>query len=686
VSSVQYLIGKTLGKYQILEHIGHGGMSEVYKGQQAQLNRMVAIKVLHPFLADEEGFVVRFQREARLVAAMRHPNIVQVYDFDYHDELAIYYMVMEYIDGPTLKNLLEGGPISTEDTVHVGSAIADALDYAHQRSMIHRDIKPANIMYLDDKEPVLTDFGIARMLNLSGLTASGAMVGTPAYMAPEIGIGKAGAASSDIYSLSVVLYQAVTGNLPFAAETPMGMVMDHISKPPPRPSIFAPTVSKALEQVILKGMQKEPSARFRTAGEMAVALRQVLGPAHVAPPAAVPVLASEKAQAVGPLPPTAVAQSTGPKPNEHEGRTDSLTELGGDGEAEGLQEADDWLAKSWSSLVAAAAKLEAENEPRPEVQPRRTFRRLLRAPTAWLLILLVVGLAGTSIWYALGGNGGSLAQELGRADTAGAVLDRVATTAAMPSPTSTATAASAGSPSGADPSPSPVWSPTLPPDCTLRGRVEHVNIQPNKRVGPLTSLMAYVTLRNTGTCAWLPGAELLLTGVGPTGISDCVPLRALDPGEIMQILCPLSAPAELGTYPITVEMRDAAGRSFGSPVKVEIIVDELQLQASTPVASLAMVMSTPQPLAMKAPILLEWEDQPAQNRWIGIVELFAEGGTGTYRYYQDEIREATEIVDGRIRVVGSRCDSVILNLWVLSGNQSIYVQEKVPFPAAERCW
>ncbi len=276
MSSVRFLIGKTLGKYEILEHIGHGGMSEVYKGQQAQLDRMVAIKVLHPFLADDQGFVVRFQREARIVATMRHPNIVQVYDFDYNEPLALYYMVMEYIEGPTLKDRLREGPLNYEQVVHIGAAVAGALDYAHQRAMVHRDIKPANIMFLSEAEPVLTDFGIARMLTLSGLTASGAMVGTPAYMAPEIGKGKAGTASSDIYSLSVVLYEAITGQLPFSAESPMGMVMEHINTPPPRPCLLAPSIPPALENVIVKGMEKAPEDRFGSAGEMADALRLAL--------------------------------------------------------------------------------------------------------------------------------------------------------------------------------------------------------------------------------------------------------------------------------------------------------------------------------------------------------------------------------------------------------------------------
>ena len=180
MGSIHFLLNKTLGKYQVTGHIGNGGMAEVYRGQQINLDREVAIKVLHPFLAEDEGFVTRFKREARIVATLRHPNIVQVYDFDYNEEFEVYYMVMEYITGPTLKERLVDGPFEPKEAAAVAAAIADALDYAHRREMVHRDIKPANIMFTDEGQPVLTDFGIARMLSLTGLTASGAMVGTPA--------------------------------------------------------------------------------------------------------------------------------------------------------------------------------------------------------------------------------------------------------------------------------------------------------------------------------------------------------------------------------------------------------------------------------------------------------------------------------------------------------------------------
>ena len=290
MSSVNYLVGKRLGKYVVVKHQAHGGMAEVYLGKQEQLDRYVAIKVLHPFLAEDPGFVDRFLREARLVAALRHPNIVQVYDFDHNEALDIYYMVMEYINGPSLKKRLEEGPIPQRESALIAAAIADALDYAHRREMVHRDIKPANIMFTAEGQPVLTDFGIARMVSVTGLTASGAMVGTPAYMAPEIGTGDSGSPASDIYSLGVVLYQMLTGRLPFEADVPMGVILKHISDPVPYPSQFVPDLLPSLEAVILRAMAKRPEDRFQTAGEMAQALREAIDVSL--PPVTTPIPAS----------------------------------------------------------------------------------------------------------------------------------------------------------------------------------------------------------------------------------------------------------------------------------------------------------------------------------------------------------------------------------------------------------
>jgi serine/threonine protein kinase len=697
VSSVQYLIGKTLAKYEILEHLGHGGMSEVYKGQQAKLNRMVAVKVLHPFLADDEGFVVRFQREARIVATLRHPNIVQVYDFDYHDELGIYYMVMEYIDGKTLKDVMEKGLVSPEETIRVGSAIADALDYAHQRGMVHRDIKPANIMFLSDRDPVLTDFGIARMLTLSGLTASGAMVGTPAYMAPEIGIGKAGSSASDIYSLSVVLFHAVTGSLPFVSETPMGMVMDHINKPPPRPSIYAPHIPPALEQVILRGMEKDTGARFRTAGDMALALRQVLNPLYSGPSVTVATPASQEVQHSGT---DENVHLDLPRRNENIQTTRVREELGARPRADNLED-DDWLLKSWPTdggvepvpwgAVPQVAVSQVEESAPPAVQPRPALRKRRIAPFAWLLLVTLVGLAGIGLWK-LDGSWDALRMRLRTVDTVGTVSTAgIATkvpgaTAVAPAPLLVAKPELPGYPSTARPAAAPLGSPPVVADCSPRGRVEHVSIEPNARIAPQAPLMAYITLRNYGVCPWLAGTVLQLTSDAPTAMPGPLTVNALEADEIVQILIPLTAPEEPGTYRTTVEMRTAAGGRFGSPVRVEFIVEDLPLQIPTPVSPVMVGPLTPQPLAVQPPILVRWEDQQAQDRWTAIVELAAEGGSGAYRFYQDKLSARTEILDGRIEVVGRRCESVTLSVWILSGNQNVYWQGKVPFPAPERCW
>ena len=190
------MIGKTLGRYRIVEHLGTGGMAKVYKAYQPRLDRYVALKILHTFLAEEESFLSRFKREAKLVAMLRHPNIIRVYDFDVQEENNLYYMVTECIEGPSLKERLrqltdQGEPLQIGEAVDIIIAIANALDYAHQRGMVHRDVKPANVMFHKDGQVILADFGIAKMVNMSRLTASGAMVGTPAYMAPEQGMGKA---------------------------------------------------------------------------------------------------------------------------------------------------------------------------------------------------------------------------------------------------------------------------------------------------------------------------------------------------------------------------------------------------------------------------------------------------------------------------------------------------------------
>ncbi|MBI5958893.1 MAG: serine/threonine protein kinase [Chloroflexi bacterium] len=265
---------KKLGKYEIIERIGRGGMAEVYRGYHASLDRYVAIKMLHPFLADDPEFKDRFENEARNVARLKHPNIVQVYDFDYDGEGESYYMVMELINGPTLKDRLfdlgsTGARFPTAESIRIIKSAAEALAYAHQRGMIHRDVKPANLMLDEDGRVVLTDFGIAKIVSSAQFTASGGMVGTPAYMAPEQGLGEAGDERSDIYSLGVILYQLISGRLPFDADTPLAIILKHVNDILPAPSQFFPGLPEDLEKIACKVLEKEPEDRFPTAIQFA---------------------------------------------------------------------------------------------------------------------------------------------------------------------------------------------------------------------------------------------------------------------------------------------------------------------------------------------------------------------------------------------------------------------------------
>ncbi|MBT3389958.1 MAG: serine/threonine protein kinase [Chloroflexi bacterium] len=266
------LAGQMLGKYQVIERLGRGGMAEVYKAHHPQLERYAAIKVLHHFLAEGKDFTARFQREAKAIATLRHPNIVQVYDFESQDDL--YYMIMEFVDGGTLKDRLlqSAAPLPYAEIVHIIQETASALGYAHRQGMLHRDIKPANVLLGKDGRVVLTDFGIARILSDTQFTATGTLVGTPSYMSPEQGMGLHVSAASDIYSLGVILYEMVTGKVPFDSDTPLAVIHKHINEPLPRPRSLRPDIPPALEAVIEKALEKDPAQRYASADEFKNAL------------------------------------------------------------------------------------------------------------------------------------------------------------------------------------------------------------------------------------------------------------------------------------------------------------------------------------------------------------------------------------------------------------------------------
>ncbi|MFH1635829.1 MAG: serine/threonine-protein kinase, partial [Chloroflexota bacterium] len=267
--------GGKIGQYEVLDPIARGGMSEIYKGRHTRLNRDVAIKVLPAGLATEADFRTRFEREARAIASLRHNNIVQVFDFG--DVENTYFMVMEFIDGHDLAhNMRETGPFSFTETHHIMEQIASAIDYAHQQGFVHRDIKPSNVMIEQkgsDLRAVLTDFGIAKIrAGDTGATKTGMMMGTLNYMAPEQ-IRSSGQVDgkADIYALGVMLFQMLTGQLPFVGDNPGNIMMAHLQKEPPNPQELVPEIPDAVAKAILKALEKEPEDRLATAGELAAA-------------------------------------------------------------------------------------------------------------------------------------------------------------------------------------------------------------------------------------------------------------------------------------------------------------------------------------------------------------------------------------------------------------------------------
>ncbi len=303
-------VGTTLSKVRLEKLLGRGGMAEVYLGVHTTLNRPVAVKVLHAHLSDDPGLLQRFHTEAQSVAALRHPNIVQVYDFDVYNERP--YIVMELLTGESLSSFLERIHAQNQrlplDTIaRLADGLGAALDYAHERGIVHRDIKPANVMLRvagqkpltgnvlpDDAEPILTDFGIARIATATTRTATGTIMGTPAYMSPEQVRGETVDKRSDIYSLGIMIYEMVAGTPPFNADTdtPASVMYKQIHESPPPLKGAAPDLAK----VIARSLAKEPGARYQHAGEMsadfraaaegkALALQPTIQPSQVSRPA-----------------------------------------------------------------------------------------------------------------------------------------------------------------------------------------------------------------------------------------------------------------------------------------------------------------------------------------------------------------------------------------------------------------
>lgn len=261
------------GRYRLLEPLGQGGMALVYRAQDLLLERAVAIKVLRDHWAADPEFVSRFLQEARAAARLSHPNIVAIYDVG--EDAGRHYIVMEYVEGPSLKEELAQGPLSPWRAVQVGIQVCAGLEYAHQKGIIHRDIKPHNILLRRDLAKIV-DLGIARALGAATQTQGGEVLGSPHYLSPEQAKGQEATPASDIYSLGVLLYEAATGRPPFQGESPVATALKHIHEEPLPPRQANGRVPASLEAIILKAMAKEPQQRWRSAAQMGQALADCL--------------------------------------------------------------------------------------------------------------------------------------------------------------------------------------------------------------------------------------------------------------------------------------------------------------------------------------------------------------------------------------------------------------------------
>jgi hypothetical protein len=596
-------------------------MAEVYKAYHPNLDRHVAIKVLHPFLANEEGFLTRFQREARFVATFRHPNIVQVYDFDYDSETNSYYMVMEFVDGPTLKTRLqelskEDRRLPLEEAVRIVTAVANALDYAHQQGMVHRDIKPANVILTQEDQVILSDFGIARMINTSTLTASGAMVGTPAYMAPEQGMGHIGDERSDIYSLGAVFYQLVTGNLPFEADTPLGTVLKHINSPLTPPSDIVPDLSPNIEAVIIRALAKEPDHRYQTARGFITDL--------------------EKAIAGEPIERIAIESTIAPIAAE--------------------------------TMIASGTQDQSKGREASLVSARPTW--------SWIVVLvgaLVITLVSSTALFVSGASGRLRAALFPPTATPTADVMNTATLPPTPDLAPTFDFLSTQVAAGVDAAlatrdalatanaPTPALTPSPTPDLTAttfaacKFDIEVVNdfeVQPDP-VPPGDLFIKRWTIQNTGTCAWPSGVQLTFEAGDELQITSGSEIEPISPTETKVIEVALRAPTRLGTFTSVMRLQDGMGNPIGDELTIAF-------QVGLPPTPRPTATHTPSPTPETTPIPREslWMSIPGIT-WCdsgqagGRVEWGRGGGpSDDYRYFQGGVSPENELSGSYNEFVG----------------------------------
>jgi serine/threonine-protein kinase len=345
------------GRYRIQRRIGAGGMATVYLAEDEELGRRVAVKILSDRYADDAAFIERFRREAQSAAALSHPNIVSVYDRGETDGHA--FIVMEYVEGRSLKDLITTrGPLPVTKAIDYAQQILSALRFAHRNGIVHRDIKPHNILIGQEERLKVADFGIARA-GASQMTETGSIMGTAQYLSPEQARGQGATAPSDLYSAGIVLYEMLTGRVPYNGDSPVEVALKHVNETPRPPSAYVPGIPRELDQIVLRAMAKDPIDRYRSADDFAEDLRRVLAGLPVAPEttdAATQVLTGG----------TAATQvlSTPPRP--------------------------------------APRPPAPPRRPPPDYTPRERPRRRRRSIFPWLLVIGLLAAAAAAGWYVYG--------------------------------------------------------------------------------------------------------------------------------------------------------------------------------------------------------------------------------------------------------------------------------------------
>ncbi len=629
------MIDSKLGKYEIIEHIGQGGMAEVYKAYQPSLDRYVAIKVLHTFLASRENLLIRFRREAWAVANLHHPNIVHVYDFEQDKERGLYYMVMEFIEGPSLKVRLEelaerGERMPLDEAIDVVTSVGEALGYAHRRDMIHRDVKPANIMFTEEGQVILTDFGIAKILSLHGLTASGAMVGTPSYISPELAQGNRGDERSDIYSLGVVLYELLAGVPPFESETPIGVILKHINDVPPLLRDRNLDLPSGLDQVLSRALAKDPDDRYESADAFVEDLKRVAAGRE----------------------PSLAALETVTEPSDASGVAQpSLSSLSS--EADAVVE----VASSSTTPSPGSGESDAPQQDEATASPPRPPRKRVWLMPVAIIAALIISLMGAVGILASTDRLDDIVGRLGLLSTpeSSSVQDKAATEVAatlaaldakvnatdVPSPTSSTASA---------PTRTPDATATLLASCVFDVEVVGENPVSLRALVPGQQFTVRWELKNTGSCAW--PAEVKIAPQS-SSVVEAVTLPEIDSvpvEETVEVVATFRAPSSYGVYTGTWQLQDEAGNYFGEGLEISCRVaptpappPEAEPSATPTLTPTREAKFTPTPveeLWMGVPGLVECNTERRGGR---VTWGYGGGFSDNYRYFYSQVSPEYEL-------------------------------------------